>query len=61
MDAAANLINILQIKYWCLPCIHLAGDGAQQPENIKIMQMHLREAPTALCPYEILRFGRSNS
>lgn len=41
MEAGANLLNILQIKYWCLPRIHSAGDGAQQPENIKIMQMHL--------------------
>lgn len=39
--AGANLLNILQIKYWCLPCTHSAEDGAQQPENIKIMQMHL--------------------
>lgn len=43
VDAGANLLNILQIKYWCLPRIHSAGDGAQQPENIKIMQMHLRK------------------
>lgn len=41
----SNLLNILQIKYWCLPRIHSAGDGAQQPENIKIMQMHPPKPP----------------
>lgn len=43
VDAGANLLNILQSKYWWLPRIHSAGDGAQQRENIKIMQMHLRK------------------